>query len=130
MNRTRTTLAVSALALGAIGLTATEAPAQVSDDVPRNTTVMPQDPQPPNYPNYDPKYEVQAATVMPQDPTPPNYPKYDPRYEVPPVQAPTVSRASDDNGVEVLQAGASALGGAAIAFGAMWLYRRRQVPAT
>ncbi|TCN39322.1 hypothetical protein EV644_107294 [Kribbella orskensis] len=106
MNRTLTTLAVSALALGTIGLTATEAPARVSNDVPRNTTVMPHEPKPPNYPNYDP------------------------RYEVPPVQAATVSSAPDDNGVEVLQAGASAVGGAAIAFGAMWLYRRRQVPAT
>ncbi|TCO30419.1 hypothetical protein EV652_105414 [Kribbella steppae] len=106
MNRTLTTLAVSALALGATGLTATEAPARVPDDVPRNTTVTPHDPKPPNYPNYDPRYEVR------------------------PVQAPTVSSTPDDNGVEVLQAGASAVGGAAIAFSAIWLYRRRQVPAT
>jgi hypothetical protein len=103
MNRTLTTLAVSALALGVIGLTATEAPARVSDDVPRNTTVTPHDPKPPNYPNYDPRYEVPPAPVI---------------------------SAPDDNGAEVLQASASALGGAAIAFGAMWLYRRRQVPAT
>lgn len=101
MNRTRTTLAVSALALGTIGLTATEASARVPDDVPRDTTVTRQDPKPPNYPNYDPKYEVPQGV--------------------------TVSR--DDNGAEVLQASASALGGAAIAFGAMWLYRRRQAPA-
>lgn len=103
MNRTHTTLAVSALALGAIGLTATEAAARGSDDVPRDTTVIRQEPGPPNYPNYDP------------------------RYEVPPAPAPTISR--DDNGVEVLQASASALGGAAIASGAMWLYRRRHAPA-
>ena len=105
MNRTLTTLAVSALALGAIGLTATEASARVPDDVPRNTTVTPQNQGPPNYPNYDP------------------------RYEVPPVQAPMVINAPDDNGIEVLQAGASAVGGAGIAFGVMWLYRRRQAPA-
>ena len=73
MTRTLTTLAVSALALGSIGLTATEAPARVSDDVPRNTT------------------------VMPPDPKPPNYPKYDPRYEVPPVPPVTVNSAPDDN---------------------------------
>lgn len=101
MNCTRTTLAVSALALGAIGLTATEASARVPDDVPRDTTVTRQDPKPPNYPNYDPKYEVRQGTTV----------------------------SSDDNGIEVLQASASALGGAAIAFGAMWLYRRRQAPA-
>jgi hypothetical protein len=106
MNRTLTTLAVSALALGAIGLTATEAPARVPDDGPRTTT------------------------VTPHDPKPPNYPEYDPRYEVPPVPAPPIVSAPDDNGAEVLQAGASAIGGAAIAFGAMWLHRRRQVPAT
>lgn len=106
MNRTLTTLAVSSFALGAIGLTATDAAARVSDNVPRNTTVMLDDPKPPNYPNYDP------------------------RYEVPPAQAATISSAPDDNSVEVLQAGASAVGGAAIAFGAMWLYRRRQAPAT
>jgi hypothetical protein len=106
MNRTLTALAVSAFAFGAIGLTATEAPARVSDDVPRDTTVTRDDPKPPNYPNYDPRYEVR------------------------PVQAPTLSSAPDDNGVEVLQAGASAIGGAGLAFGAMWLYRRRQALAT
>jgi hypothetical protein len=105
MNRKLTTLAVSALALGAIGLTATEAPARVPDDVPRDTTVMPHDSKPPNYPNYDL------------------------RYEVPRLQAAPVISAPDDNGVEVLQAGASAVGGAGIAFGVMWLYRRRQAPA-
>jgi hypothetical protein len=94
-------MAVSALALGAIGLTATEASARVPDDVPRDTTVTRQDPKPPSYPNYGPEYEVPQGV--------------------------TVSR--DDNGVEVLQAGASALGGAAIAFGAMWLYRRRHAAA-
>ena len=101
MNRTLTTLAVSALALGAIGLTATEASARVPDDVPQDTTVTPHNPGPPNYPNYDPAYEVRRA-----------------------------SSASDDYGAEVLQSGASAVGGAGIALGAMWLYRRRQAPAT
>jgi hypothetical protein len=55
-----------------------------------------------------------------------NYPNFDPKYEVPPpAQVASVARVSDDNGVEVLQAGASALGGAAVAMGAMWFYRRR-----
>jgi hypothetical protein len=106
MNRTHTTLAVSALALGTIGLTATEAPAWVPDDITRVTTVTPYVPGPPNYPNYDP------------------------RYEVPPVQPATVISAPDDNGAEILQAGASAAGGAGLAFAAMWLHRRRQATAT
>lgn len=36
---------------------------------------------------------------------------------------------SDGNGTEALQTGASALGGAGLAFGGMWLYRRRHHPA-
>ncbi|WP_165554093.1 hypothetical protein [Kribbella capetownensis] len=36
---------------------------------------------------------------------------------------------SDDSGAEAVQAGASALAGAGLAFGGMWLYRRRQAPA-
>lgn len=44
-----------------------------------------------------------------------------------PVQAATGQRTSDDNAAEALQASASALGGAAVAFGGMWLYRRRHV---
>lgn len=35
----------------------------------------------------------------------------------------------DDAGVEAVQAGASALGGAGLALGGLWLYRRRHAPA-
>jgi hypothetical protein len=35
----------------------------------------------------------------------------------------------DGYGTEALQVGASALGGAGLAFGGMWLYRRRHLPA-
>jgi hypothetical protein len=59
-----------------------------------------------------------------------NYPKYDPQYEVPRVEAPPVNSASDHYRAQALQAGASALGGAGVALGAMWLYRRRHVPTT
>jgi hypothetical protein len=35
----------------------------------------------------------------------------------------------DDAGIEAVQAGASALGGAGLALGGLWLYRRRHTPA-
>ncbi|TCC54383.1 hypothetical protein E0H73_38680 [Kribbella pittospori] len=35
----------------------------------------------------------------------------------------------DDAAVEAVQAGASAVGGAGLALGGLWLYRRRQAPA-
>jgi hypothetical protein len=50
------------------------------------------------------------ATVMPHDPPP----------------AMTIEVPVDDTTAEGLQAGASALGGASIALGAVWIYRRRQ----
>jgi hypothetical protein len=107
MNRTHATLAASVLALSAAGLSVTEASARVPDDVPPDASVAPRDPPAPEY----------------------NYPNYDRQYEVPHAETATLGSGSDDNGVEVLQAGASALGGAAIALGGMWLYRRRHLPA-
>ena len=47
----------------------------------------------------------------------------------PPVEAATPHGLSD-NGVKALQTGAFALGGADLALGGLWLYRRRQVSAT
>jgi hypothetical protein len=124
MNRRYSALALFALAMGAVALTATEASA-IGSEHPSGWWV--------GYPGTEakssacnhPTCDPRVATVMPQDPKPPNYPNYDPRYEVPPVQV-----ATADNGVDVLQAGASAVGGAALAFGAMWLHRRHQAPTT
>ncbi|TDO48547.1 hypothetical protein EV643_107176 [Kribbella sp. VKM Ac-2527] len=59
------------------------------------------------------------AAVVPHDP--PNYPEYDSRYEV----TPTVTVSADDTTSEAFQAGASALGGAALALAGAWTYRRR-----
>jgi hypothetical protein len=59
-------------------------------------------------------------------PGPPNYPTYDPAAEVAPQPSTEATVASNDTTTEVLQAGASALGGAGIAFACMWLYRRHQ----
>ncbi|HET6295305.1 MAG TPA: hypothetical protein VFG33_18110 [Kribbella sp.] len=109
MKRSRNSaIAASALALSALGLTAPDAAARVPDEGQEPTTVAPHDRPFTEY----------------------NYPNYDPKYEVPRVETASVGVTSDDNGVEVLQAGASAIGGAALAVGAMWLYRRRHVPAT
>ncbi len=68
------------------------------------------------------------AAVAPQDPGAPNYPTYDPADAVPTQPTSTDSTiVTDDTTAEAFQAGASGLGGAAIALTpAMWLYRRRQ----
>ena len=50
------------------------------------------------------------VTVVPHDPPPPR----------------TIEVPVDDATSEALQAGISALGGASIALGAVWIYRRRQ----
>jgi hypothetical protein len=112
------TAAVAAAAIGMFAVTATEASAMVGDPGSGPTSAVSGWPDEgtghPGSGDRRPEY---------------NYPNYDPRYEVPRVQA-AVSSASDGTGVEVVQAGASAVGGAVVAFGAMWVYRRRHVPAT
>ena len=68
---------------------------------------------PPNYPNYDPRYEVSPAKQgngsVPTMPTqgPPNYPSYDPRYEVKPV--------NQGNGLDTTSVALGALCGIALA---------------
>jgi hypothetical protein len=99
MNATRSALAVLALALGTAVFASSEASARDPD---KEMPVRPE--------------------VVSLDPAPPNYPAYDARYEVTPVGS---SGSADDTRVEVVQAGASALGGAGVACGVMWLYRRR-----
>jgi hypothetical protein len=103
MNRTYSAIAVSALALGAAALTATEASAQLDPDSGSGYAT-------PDcwYANH-PVCEVVPAVV--------------------PVEGALGESLSDDNGAEALQAGVSALGGAGLAFGGLWLYRRRQVRA-
>ena len=103
MNRRYSAIAVSALALGAAALTATNASAGVDPrPEPRDTTAEC------NYPNHP------LCKVVPVVATP---------------RAATDHSAWDDYGAGALEAGASALGGAGIAFGGMWLYRRRHAPA-
>jgi len=121
MNRRYTALALSAFAMGVVVLTATDASAMTKD--PGSGSMSQEVPAPPpDWPDEGTGYSG-SETKTPEY----NYPNYDPKYEVAPVKAAMVQSSSDDNGVEALQAGASALGGAGIAFGGMWLYRRRHV---
>lgn len=124
MNRRYTALATSALAIGTVALTATEASAMVKDPGPGSTpTACVADAYDwPDEGSGYPGYETKSPEY--------NYPNYDPRYEVPRVEAATISSAPDHNGVELVQAGASAVGGVVTALGAMWLYRRRHMPTT
>ena len=119
MNRKYSVPALFAVAMGAVVLTTPQASAMpkepASASVAQAGTAAP-----PNWPDEGNGYPG-SETTGPEY----NYPNYDPAYEVPAVKTVSAQILSDDNGVEALQAGASALGGAAIAFGGMWLYRRR-----
>jgi hypothetical protein len=100
MNHSRIILAVPALVLGGIALTTSEASARVPEEPP-------------------------SSSVQPSAPDP----EYAPRYEVPLATTATVTRAPDDSAAEAVQAGASALAGAALALGGVWTYRRLQLRA-
>lgn len=161
MNRKSSAVAMFTLALGAVGVAATDASAREAPD-PQYGNTSPR----PNYPRYDPQHHGNMSTsevyypaynypeykldvpTLPTGPTqgsaglPPepgsgyatmpdcHWAYHSVCEEVPVPVAPTEAALdpgpSDDTRVEVLQAGASALGGAGLAFGGMWLYRRRQ----
>ncbi|TCC42902.1 hypothetical protein E0H75_38495 [Kribbella capetownensis] len=119
MNRQYTVLALSAVAMGTVVLTTPQASAMPKE--PASASVSQNGPAaPPDWPDEGSGYPG-SDTTGPEY----NYPNYDPAYEVPAVKTVSAQSLSDDNGVEALQAGVSALGGAAVAFGGMWLYRRR-----
>jgi hypothetical protein len=103
MNSTRSAIAVLALAVGGAAFASGEAWAR--DPV---------------------KEEPPPAAVAPGDPGPPSYPAYDsPAQQSSAQSSGTVAASSYQTGPEIVQAGASALGGAGVACGVMWLYRRR-----
>ncbi|MGY4771203.1 hypothetical protein ACXC9Q_30205 [Kribbella sp. CWNU-51] len=117
--------AVSAVAMGAVVFTATEASATMSDPQPRPTTQAA-----PDWPDEGSGYPGS------QDTPEYNYPKYDRQYEVVPTKAAaapsqaTVKTSSDGDGFQFVQSGASAAAGAAVAVSCLWMYRRRQTPTT
>ncbi len=117
MNRTCSALALSAIALGAVALGTTEASARPTYPEGRSAVVAT---DPHDWPDEGSGYPGSATESSEY-----NYPNYAPKYEVARVQAASAPSTSDDNTAEALQAGASALGGAGIAFGGIWLFRRR-----
>ena len=110
--------AVSAVAMGAVVFTASEASATMNDPQPRPPAASAWPDEGSGYPGSEATPEY-------------NYPKFDPKYEVATPAKATPAKVSqtksDGNGVEFVQSGASALGGAAVALGGVWLYRRRQL---
>jgi hypothetical protein len=121
MNSRYSALALSALALSAVVLTSTEAPATRSDPVPGACPATAQASEWPDEGSGYPGYGIRS--MSPEY----SYPKHDPKYEVPPVAAAVAPIPPDDLWIEAPQAGAFALGGAAAAFGVIWLYRRRML---
>lgn len=114
--------AVSAVAMGAVAFTATEASATMSDPQPRPTTQAA-----PDWPDEGSGYPGSQNTTSEYP-----YPNYDPKYEVvrteaTPIKA-TAQSSSDGNGFQFVQSGASAAAGAAVAVSTIWMYRRRQTP--
>jgi hypothetical protein len=101
----RSVIAVPALALITLAIGASEASAGVPEEPVGTSAVVPHDPpvREHNYPK-----EEELGTVGSSEPA-------------------TISVAVpvDDNAAEALQAGASALGGAGLVLGSLWLYRRR-----
>ncbi|TDW74948.1 hypothetical protein [Kribbella pratensis] len=141
-------LAMFALALGTVVLTTTDASAMLKDPGTRAAaSASTADEWPdegssypgfgaksPEYtsPDSDPQHHGNMTTPEGSKPEY-NYPEY--KLDVPTSPAvPTTAPArlpapSDDTRVELLQAGAAALGGAGLALGGLWLYRRLHAPA-
>jgi len=106
MSKTLSAVGVAAVCVGAVVLPAVEAWADLPDEGGGS----------------------RPAAVVPHDPSPPNYPQYDPRYEV--SRADAAGTSVDNTATEVVQASASALAGAGVACGVIWMYRRRHAPAS
>jgi len=104
MNHKCTVIAVPALALSAVALATTEASAKVPEETVHQDSTVPRDP-----PVRDHNYPKERTDIVGTT-------------EAAPVR---VMVPIDDGTTEALQAGAAALGGAGLAFGSLWLYRRR-----
>jgi|tagenome__1003787_1003787.scaffolds.fasta_scaffold20014160_2 hypothetical protein len=107
MNRASTAIAVSAIALSAAALGATNAAATH----PADNGTLPTPAAPYGSPDCHWAYHSVCNEV--------------PGSEHP-VEAAVAPSPSDNSGAETMQLSASALGGAGIALGAVWIYRRRQ----
>jgi hypothetical protein len=103
MNHKRLIITAPVLAVAALAFTSAESNAKLPPDDPRPAAVVPHEAGPPTYPTYGPAYAVPTQPSTGAD-----------------------LGVVDDTAAEALQAVASGLGGAGIAFAGMWLYRRRQ----
>jgi hypothetical protein len=104
MNYRRIVIAAPALVLTTLAFGGvSEATAGVPQETDRRTSVVPHDPPVGAY----------------------NYPAYDVNPVLAPEEKIRVMVPADDTTAEALQAGAAALGGAGLAFGTLWFYRRR-----
>ena len=119
MNNRYAALAASALAMGAVTLVASGASADVTDPSSEYTAPPVQTTAPP-WPDEGTGYPLPEP-----EPAGYNYPEYKLDDPAAPAMAPGRSEVPMDHDVvEALQSAASALGGAGLALGGMWLYRR------
>ena len=119
MNHTYSALALSALALGTVVLTTPEASAPLKDP---GGASAPYTESRDDWPDEGDGY----PESQPTDCAYPGHPacSTDPTPQLKPVAATTSASAAGDAWPASAQMGTSALGGAALAFGGMWLYRR------
>ena len=122
MNHRCSALAMSVFAMGAVVLTTTDASAMLKDPDSGSMAAPTSPTSTYDWPDEGSGYPGSETKSLEY-----NYPNYDPKYEVAPVEAAMAQSPSNDDRFEGLRLGASALGGAGVAFSGMWLYRRRQV---
>jgi hypothetical protein len=114
MNRRYSALALSTFAMGAVVLSTPQASAMLKDPD-RGFAAAPTSPS--DWPDEGSGYPSSEATHC-------TYPE-DPACNVPPLKAIAAASTSRYSGLEGAQLGASALGGAGVALGGIWLYHRR-----
>lgn len=119
MNRRYTALTMTAFAMGAVVLTTTEASAMLKDP---GGGAMTTSASTYDWPDEGSGYPESANRSLEYD---------DPAAKVPPLPPMQAAAGTSSNGTgfEGMRMGASALGGAGVAFGGMWLYRRRNAQA-
>ena len=118
MNRSYAVLAASAFAVGTVVFAVPEASAMLTSPVP---TPSANQSRPPDWPDEGSGYPGFGQKTPEY-----NYPTY--KFDKPAVSSPPVKPAgvsATGNTIGAVQAGGSALGGAAVALSGVWLVRRR-----
>jgi hypothetical protein len=125
MNRKYSAIAMSALVMGAAAVSATDAAAMLKDP---GRGYAPAPATADGWPDEGSGYPTADASTADASTTACNFANH-PVCKATPVEAAVPLGPSADTGFGSVELGASALGGAAVAFGGMWLYRRRQLQA-